>query len=71
MRTVQTTIRDVSHSGNSHYGNPTMTIHTDSGEYTTALNTSWAYGATNPEWRDAPVTLHLNRYGRVRYATHD
>lgn len=71
MHTVQTIIRDVSRRGTSRYGNPTLTIHTDSGEYITQANTSWAYEADGPQWRGTPVTLHLNRYGRVRWATHD
>lgn len=71
MHTVQTIIRDVARRGTSRYGNPTLTIHTDSGEYITQANTSWAYEADNPEWRDASVTLHLNRYGNVRWATRD
>ena len=70
MRTVQTIIRDVARRGTSNYGNPTLKLHTDSGEYVTQANTSWAYEATNSEWRDVPVTLHLSPSGRVRYATH-
>lgn len=69
MNTIQTIIRDVAHRGTSHYGNPRLTLHTDHGEYVTQANTSWAYEATNPEWRGVPVTLHLNPHGRVRYAT--
>lgn len=71
MHTTQTIIRDVTRKGTSSLGNPTLTIRTDHGDYITQANTSWAYEAANPDWRDTPVTLHLNRHGRVRYATRD
>ena len=71
MGTVQTIIRDVTHRGTSSYGNPTLTLHTDDGEYITQSNAGWSYAAMNSEWRGVPVTLHLSRYGRVRYATRD
>lgn len=67
-RTIRTVIREVARRGTSRNGNPTMTVRTDHGEYVTQTDTSWAYGADNSEWRDAYVTLHLSRNGRIRWA---
>lgn len=66
--TLRTVIRDVTHHGTSSLGNPTKKVVTDHGTFITQANTSWAYEAENSEWRDAHVTLHLSRHGRIRWA---
>ena len=71
--TLTAKIIDTKRAGTSYYGNPSydVTLETRAGDtltLRTSANVMFAYGCTNPEYREEWHVYELTRAGRIKYA---
>lgn len=70
-QTFIATIDHVERRNSSRNGNPAWTVYfKDHEAANTMADTSWSYGADNPEWQGARVEVTTTPGGRIRWCKH-